>query len=127
MVVVSPTGPLSHKYPSYPTTTSAYGMDTYSSGGYQSSSQPYNPVPTYDPFYHRLVCSNDPSYYRLVCSNLLSHTILVNIALLNVFSSMSHVILVTWLCVYVCIIPHQHFASAQLMFRQILNYTWKNK
>ena len=48
------TGPLSHKYPSYPATSSAQGMGSYSSGGYQPSTQPYNPVQTFDP----------SSYYR---------------------------------------------------------------
>lgn len=47
-------GPLSHKYPSYPATTSAYGMDSYSPAGlYQPSNQPYNPVQTFDPSQYR--------------------------------------------------------------------------
>ncbi|XP_062589643.1 protein transport protein Sec31A-like [Saccostrea cucullata] len=53
-------GPLSHKYPSHPATTSAY--DPYTQGGYQPSSQPYNQVPGYDPsFYSGMGASNQPT------------------------------------------------------------------
>ncbi|XP_078319996.1 protein transport protein Sec31A-like isoform X1 [Crassostrea virginica] len=56
-------GPLSHKYPSYPATSSAQGMGSYSSGGYQPSTQPYNPVQTFDPssYYSGMGASNQPT------------------------------------------------------------------
>lgn len=56
-------GPLSHKYPSYPATTSAYGMDSYSPAGlYQPSNQPYNPVSTFDPSqFSGMGASNQPA------------------------------------------------------------------